>query len=179
MKRFVVLACTILFALFPSLNAEDINSSKQKNLEFGLMVNGFIEGSEGDELQSSGAVGVRGGYFFTPQWSLSSELMFANNVGFNNAEGSTDIYRFLISGNWYHQTSESSRAFLSAGTGYESFPEFSPKNGMVGTVGLGVAYLFTDAYNVSIEAKYKTNLDHKDIAVLISLALNYRFGLSD
>lgn len=173
-----IAASFIASAVVANSSAADTAKQNDVNLwEIGVMANGFIEGSEGDELESSGAGGIRSSYFFSPQWSVNGAFMYAGNVGFNTGTGSTDIYRMLLTGSWHQQTTENSRAFFSAGTGYESFPEFSAKNGMVGVFGIGVRYLISDTYSVTAEAKYKMNLDHKDVAVLISLALNYRFQL--
>lgn len=174
-----IAASLVASAVVANSSAADTAKQNDVNLwEIGVMANGFIEGSEGDELESSGAGGLRSSFFFSPRWSVNGELMYAGNVGFRNGRtDSTDIYRMLLTGSWHQQTTENSRVFFSAGTGYESFPAFSSKNGMVGVFGVGARYLISDTYNVTAEAKYKMNLDHKDVAVLISLALNYRFQL--
>ena len=151
-----------------------------KKWEIGIMANGFIEGSADDPLQSSAAGGLRAGYRFDPAWSVVGEYMFTSRSSFNYTDNKTDIHRILANINWDTWPKDNYSPYLALGIGYEFFPDFaSERNGALVAFGGGVRYIFTETLGINVEAKYKINLDHTDVNVLLSLGLNYRFSTDE
>ncbi len=150
-----------------------------KKWEVGIGAAGFIEGSSGDGLQSTGAYALRTNYRFKPAWSLTGEYMFSPNGNYRDRDDRTDIHRVIASVDWDAYPDDYYSPYLAAGIGYEEFSgDASNRNGALAAFGGGIRFNFTETIGVNLEAKYKMNLDHQDTNVLLTGALNYRFGTS-
>lgn len=182
LKKLYLPALLMLGTSFTHVLAEEMpqGSVGAKKWEVGVMANGFIEGSSGDKLQSSGAGGLRTMYRFEPNWTVTGEYMFTSRTSFSDTDDKTDIHRILATVDWDAWPERTWTPYLALGAGYESFPDYAvDRNGAIGVFGGGVRFVFTDELGLNVEAKYKVNLDHQDVNVLLSLGLNYRFSTDE
>ena len=169
--------CLGLFAVHADTKEIKKNAIASKKWNIGIMANGFIEGSSGDDLQSSGAGGLRTGYRFDPAWSLVGEFMYTTKSSFRYTDKKTDIYRILADVNWDAWPKDNYTPYITAGLGYESFPDYAAeRNGVLAAFGGGIRYIFTESFGINAEAKYKMNLEHRDANILLTFGLNYRFS---
>ncbi|GEM_PF-1984495 len=147
-----------------------------KKWEVGISAAGFIEGSTGDALHSSGAGGIRASYRFDPAWSVTGDYLFTSNVGVTGQDTETDIHRALLSVDWDAWPNDNYSPFLLVGGGYEAFPDMDERDGILVFLGGGVRYIFAESWGVSAEGKLKWNMDHQDQGAILTVSLNYRFS---
>ena len=175
-----ILATVIAGGLLTIAAAADSTAIASKKWEIGIGAAGFIEGSSGDGLQSTGAYALRTNYRFKPEWSLTGEYMFSGNGNYRDHDNKTNIHRAIASVDWDAYPDDYYSPYLAAGIGYEEFSsDAANRNGALAAFGGGIRFNFTETLGVNLEAKYKLNLDHQDTNVLLTGALNYRFGTAD
>jgi len=152
------------------------NTIAQHRWEVGISATGFIEGSKGDDLKSSGGGGIRIGYRWDRSWSMVGDYLYANDVGINDKTEESDIHRILASVNWDAWPDDTYTPYLLVGGGYEAMPDFDDRDGMLAFLGGGVRYVFAENWGLNAEGKLKWNLDHADQGAIVTFSLNYRFG---
>lgn len=182
LKKLYLPALLMLGTSFTQVWADEMpeGSVGSKNWEVGIMANGFVEGTNDDNQQSSGGGGLRAMYRFDPNWTVVGEYMFTSSASTRESKDKFDIHRMLATVDWDAWPEKEWTPYFALGAGYESFPDqAAQKNGMVAVFGPGVRFIFTDYLGLNVEAKYKQNLDHQDVAVILSIGLNYRFSTDE
>lgn len=189
LKKLSLPALLMLGTAFTHISADEMpqDSVSAKKWEVGVMANGFIEGSDNDGLQSSGAGGLRTMYRFKPNWTVVGEYMFTSKASVRNSDDKFDIHRMLATVDWDAFPEKKWTPYIALGAGYESLPDdAAERNGVVAVYGLGIRVtlnnffgLNNDYLGLNAEAKRKDNLDHRDVNVLLTVGLNYRFSTDE
>jgi hypothetical protein len=170
---FLSLLAATLFSV--SCAAEDTAVIADKKFEIGVGLVGDIEGNTGDKLHSNGGLLLQGGYRFAPNWSVTGIYTYAPNVGITDSDQKTDIQRIIADLNYDFTPDKAYSPYLLAGAGYETMSNIQNRDGFLLGVGGGVRYCFTSAFDIDLSGMAKFDMDHTDQAVLVNVAVNYRY----
>ena len=180
MFKKVFASTAVLTAFIVNTAGAQEYSIQSKTWEVGLGVGGFIEGSKGDDKQSTAAGALRASYRYDPSWSVELEYMYSNNQSFRYTDDTMDIHRGILVFDWDMWPQKHYSPYFGIGGGYESFPTDAAKfNGAIVNISGGFRYIFAESWGLNVDAKYKYNLDHIDQNIMLTFAINYRFSTDD